>query len=317
MTRGSGRGLVIGCGGTLGFAWTAAVLDSLAGRARWDPRTAEVLVGTSAGAEAVAMLGAGIRAEAILGALTGERDAGTPGRFPPWPAPRLPALGLTRQALRGNVDRLAGLAGLLPRGRGDATWLHALGNSLAGEHGWVPHPATWIMATDTNGRRVAFGSPSAPTARLGAAIAASWAIPGWFPPVTVAGVPYLDGGTVSPTSADLVAGLGLDEVVVVAPMTSARRPPARGLARCERLLRTAMTRRLDHEVRTLGAAGVRVVRIEPSERDLAAMGANLMDHRRRERVLETALTTAPALVERAFEPRHRSRLVRDSEESRS
>lgn len=299
---------MVGCGGTLGFAWSAVVLDAIAASG-WDPRTAEVLVGTSAGAEAVAKLGAGVGAEDILGAVPTE----TPGRFPPRPAPRLPALGLTRQALRGNLDRLAGVAGLLPRGRADATWLRALGDTLAGDHGWVSHPATWIMATDTNGRRVAFGSPGAPGARLGEAIAASWAIPGWFPPVTIGGVPYLDGGTISPTSADLLAGLGLDEVVVVAPMTSMHKPPARGLARGERLLRTAMTRRLDREARVLRDEGVRVVRIEPSERDLAAMGANFMDHRRRERVLETALTTVPALVARAFE----GAPCRGSEEHRS
>ncbi|OXM58906.1 patatin, partial [Amycolatopsis thailandensis] len=57
---------MLGCGGTLGFAWTAAVLDALHIRAGWDPREAEVLIGTSAGAEAVAMLGAGIPAKAIL-----------------------------------------------------------------------------------------------------------------------------------------------------------------------------------------------------------------------------------------------------------
>ncbi|WP_207899042.1 patatin-like phospholipase family protein, partial [Amycolatopsis pittospori] len=74
MTRHSARALVLGCGGTLGFAWTAAVLDALHTRSGWDPRTADVLVGTSAGAEAVAMLGAGIPAKAILGALAETPD---------------------------------------------------------------------------------------------------------------------------------------------------------------------------------------------------------------------------------------------------
>ncbi|SMD25774.1 hypothetical protein [Kibdelosporangium aridum] len=53
MTHRSARALVIGCGGTLGFAWTAAVLDALHSQAEWDPRTADVLVGTSAGADRV------------------------------------------------------------------------------------------------------------------------------------------------------------------------------------------------------------------------------------------------------------------------
>ena len=59
-----GRALVIGCGGTLGFTWTAAVLAEIE-RQGWDPRTAEVIIGTSAGAEIAALLGAGISASAV------------------------------------------------------------------------------------------------------------------------------------------------------------------------------------------------------------------------------------------------------------
>ncbi|SDW42810.1 NTE family protein [Amycolatopsis xylanica] len=309
MTRHSDSALVIGCGGTLGFAWTAAVLDALHTRAGWDPGAARFLIGTSAGAEAVAMLGAGIPASAILGALTGSDGdpvvsahlRRSPGRFPPVPSPRWPATGLVRAARRGQVDRTAGLAGLLPLGRGDAGWLRDLGDALATENGWVAHPATWCVATDLTGQRVAFGSPEAPSANLGEAIAASWAIPGWFPPVPIGGRLFLDGGTVSPTSADLLLGHDVEEVVVIAPMSSESGALARGFSRAERLLRAAMTRRLDDEVRRLRAAGSRVIRIEPSQRDLDAMGANFMDGRRRERVLDTAMSTAPDLLDQAFE----------------
>ncbi|KZB79809.1 patatin [Amycolatopsis regifaucium] len=299
---------MLGCGGTLGFAWTAAVLDALDTRAGWDPREADVLVGTSAGAEAVAMLGAGIPAKAILGALVGTPDGDpvvaahvrrVPNRFPPVPYPRWPAAGLVRAAVRRDVDTLAGLAGLLPQGRGDAGWLCDLGNALAPD-GWVSHPATWLVAADPAGRRIALGSPDAPPARLGEAMAASWAIPGWFPPSLVDGRPLLDGGTVSPTSADLLLGHDVGEVVLIAPMSSEGGAPARGPSRLERLLRTAMTRRVDDEVRRLRAAGVRVVRIEPAPADLAAMGANFMDGRRRAHVLATAVRTAPDLVAAAF-----------------
>lgn len=296
---------MLGCGGTLGFAWTAAVLDALG----WDPREADVLVGTSAGAEAVAMLGAGIPAKAILDAVAGAPGGDAvvaahvrrvPDRLPPVPSPRWPAAGLVRAALRRDVGTLTGLAGLLPWGRGDASWLRELGDALA-PGGWVPHAATWLMAADLTGKRIALGSPDAPPARLGEAIAASWAIPGWFPPSVVDGRPLLDGGTVSPTSADLLLGHDVGEVVLIAPMSSEGGAPARGAARLERLLRTAMTRRVDDEVRRLRAAGVRVVRIEPSPADLAAMGANFMDVRRREHVLATASRTAPGLVAEAFE----------------
>lgn len=47
------RGLVVGGGGTLGFAWAVAALAAVEEQLDWDARTAEVLVGTSAGAEVV------------------------------------------------------------------------------------------------------------------------------------------------------------------------------------------------------------------------------------------------------------------------
>lgn len=302
-----GRALVIGCGGTLGFAWTAAVLAELE-RQGWDPRTADVLVGTSAGAELVALLGAGVSGAAIDEGSDPRVAAhlsspAAPGSLPGLPRPGLPGLGLTRAALRRRVDLLAGLAGLLPRGSGDPRWLVDLGETLAGDDGWVAHPDTWLVAADARtGERLPLGRAGSPRPPLGEAIAASWAIPGWFPPVEVAGHALLDGGAVSPTSADLllpeVESGRIDEVVVVPPMSSHGGAPARGAARIERLLRHPMTRRVDREVALLRAAGARVSRIEPTRADLAAMGANFMDAERLTRVRTTARHQAPALVTR-------------------
>jgi NTE family protein len=178
-----GRALVIGCGGTLGFAWTAAVLAELE-RQGWDPRTADVLIGTSAGAELVALLGSGVPAAAIADGsdarvATHLSSARAPGALPGPPRPGLPGLGLTRAALAGRVDVLAGLAGLLPRGGGDAQWLVDLGDTLADPAtGWTSHPQTWLVAADARtGDRIPLGRADAPKAALGQAIAASWAIP--------------------------------------------------------------------------------------------------------------------------------------------
>lgn len=311
-----GRALVIGCGGHVGFAWIATVLAELE-RQGWDPRTADVIVGTSAGAEAAAMLGAGISAEGILDALR-ERPGGdlrvrahidsdhAPGRFPPVPRPTLPGLGLTAAAVRRRADLLGGVSGLLPRGGGDPRWLTDLGAALAPDGGWVDHPNTWLVAADArSGQRIAFGSKSAPPVDLGTAIAASWAIPGWFPPVRVGGRPMLDGGALSPTSADLLITLGpdnLDEVVIVAPMSTRGGAAASGLAHAERVLRRPMTRRVDREAHDLRARGIYVRRIEPTPDDLHTMGANFMDARRRHAVLATAARTTPAHVARRLAP---------------
>ncbi|MDO3649683.1 patatin-like phospholipase family protein [Nocardia mangyaensis] len=334
------RGVAIGCGGILGFAWTAVALDAIERALGWDLRTAEVLVGTSAGAELVAALGSGRTPADLLSALDGAPGADLvlarhvsvdPGKIPPLPGLGFPGLGLIGAGVRGGSAYTA-LAGFLPRGRGDASWLREYGSALA-PNGWVDHPNTWLVAADAaTGKRVAFGanppfhagataddiganaatvsggavveSPVAatdiPVVDLGEAIAASWAIPGWFPPVRIGGHSYVDGGAVSSVSADLLVPLGLDEVVIVAPMTSEGGAPATGLNRVERLLRAQMTRGLDREVALLRAAGTRVIRVEPGPEDLAAMGPNFMDFARRASTLATARRTAPRRVAAAI-----------------
>ena len=60
------RGLILGCGGTLGAAWTIAALSEVAEALSWDPRQAAVVVGTSAGSELAALLGSGVSVDALL-----------------------------------------------------------------------------------------------------------------------------------------------------------------------------------------------------------------------------------------------------------
>lgn len=312
MTRDSAtprRGLVLGCGAAIGFAWTAVALDLVEQRLGWDAREADVIIGTSAGSETAAFLGAGVPAselrEAVSGRPTDRRVTAhlldDPGRLPHLPAPRLPGLGLTLSAVAGRGDALSALAGLLPRGTGDASRLRSLGDTLAGPDGWVEHPATWIVGADLRrGRRVAFGSPGAPEAALGEAIAASWGVPGVFPPQRIGGRDYADGGILSPTSADLLVG-EVDEAIVLAPMSTAGGAPGRGLSRLERLVRTAMTRRVDREVAVLEASGIRVVRIEPSPAELEAMGPNFMDINRRPATVRVAGALLPARIDSALE----------------
>lgn len=300
------RGLVIGCGGTLGAAWTVGALSAVERALDWDVRTADAIVGTSAGAEFVTLLGSGVGVAELVAAHRNSPDArpelvahlaAAPDRFPPLPRLGLGSLGLALRPGANPVNALTRLTGLLPVGTGDAGWLADLVDQLIPGGGWVDHPAAWVVGVDYDtGERVAFGSPDAPTAPLRDAVWASWAIPGWFPPVTIAGRRYVDGGVASPTSADLLWPLELDEVVVVAPMASVNPGRAAGLSRVERLLRTWMSRRVTAEVAALRAAGVRVLRVDPGPSDLAVMGANFMDAARRRDTLEAALTTSRATV---------------------
>ncbi|MDG3010099.1 patatin-like phospholipase family protein [Rhodococcus sp. D2-41] len=300
------RGLAIGCGGTLGFTWTVAALAAVRDALDWDPREADALIGTSAGAELVTMLAAGVGVDELLDAQLGRQGARpalarhhgrVPGMVPPLPRPRP---GSPRLLFDRGLPLLSRVAGLAPEGGGDPAWLEELAHELVPEGTWPAHPSAWLVAMDyRTGRRVAFGSPDAPDATVAQALCASWAVPGWFPPVRIGGRRYVDGGASSTASADLLVPLDLDEVVVLAPMASGALRPPRGAARIERLaLRRGMSAGLDREVAQLRRAGTTVLRIDAGDEDLAAMGANFMDHRRRPATLETALRTTRAAVER-------------------
>jgi NTE family protein len=175
---------------------------------------------------------------------------------------------------------------------------HAYGLPVSAEPpAWV-RGETWIVAVDYgSGRRAVFGRPGAPPARLPDAVVASCSIPGWYQPAVIDGRRYVDGGVRSPTSLGMVARAGLDEVFVLAPMASvvADRPrmPHEVL---ERQLRALMTMTLLREVRALRAAGVAVTVLTPGPEDLAVMGVNLMDPRRRRQVFETSLITSAAAL---------------------
>jgi len=299
------RALVIGCGGVAGGAWSVATLAELERALGWDARDADVLIGTSAGALVAALLGAGVSVSCMAQSQRGELaddcwdhriDWGNGA--PPAPALRLTAPGLVLQALRGHIDPITALTGLLPRGRADFGPMQRLIARTVPDADWVSHPATWIMVVDTKtGERVALGRDDAPKVPLQSAVCASYAIPGWYPPVSVKGETYIDGGVASPTSADMLIGTDVREAIVLAPMaTRELDPPRKGRSRFAEGMRRHMTSIVNREVRALERAGIRVLRLEPGAEDIAAFGDNMMNPQRRRRVFDTAARVAPDVV---------------------
>ncbi len=304
------RGLVLGAGGVLGASWTIGALAALEEETGWDPRTAEVIVGTSAGSIIGAFLACGISVTQLLNHQRGVIEPGDPlveydyevSALPPLPRLRLgsPQLLLNTARHPRRVTPMTAAVSLLPSGRGSLDEIGRLLGSVVEPGDWATHPQTWIVATDySSGRRVAFGRENAPEADLISAVMASCAIPAWYSPVTIGGRRYIDGGTCSPTSLDLVASLELDEVFVVSPMTSFEfdRPTTAGV-RVERYLRRKVSKRLLREAEKVRARGADVVLLGPGAEDLAGMGANLMDPRRRHAVLETSLRTSREALRR-------------------
>ncbi len=75
----SGIGLVLGAGGLTGQAYHAGVLAGIAEASGWDPATADVVVGTSAGAGMGMYLRLGITPADMLARLDG-RELSTAGQ---------------------------------------------------------------------------------------------------------------------------------------------------------------------------------------------------------------------------------------------
>jgi NTE family protein len=311
MTR---RGLVLGAGGVLGASWTIGALGALQDELGWDPREAEVLVGTSAGSVLASALGNGVAVQTLLDHQRGvesdqgprldydlDTDAG--GALPPLPRPGIgSARGALRSALRPHrVTPMAALATVLPQGRGSLEPVGRLVDAVCPRGAWAAHHATWIVAMDyESGRRTVFGRDGSPHAALRDAVRASCAIPGWYAPVHIGGRRYVDGGACSPTSVDVVRRLHLDEVVVLSPMTSlSYDAPTSVAGRLERRLRRLSTRRVVGELKKVAATGTKVVFLGPTAADLEAIGANLMDPRRRASVLDTSLRTSAAALRAA------------------
>ena len=283
-------GLVLGAGGVVGQAYHDGILSALE-ESGWDPRSADVVVGTSAGSQVGALLRSGLRPAALAArdpARPSRPEEGDPHRllhFGRPSAPRLLARAVRRpRRARGAVLLTAALpAGTLPTDH--------IGEPIRARYGstWPAEPL-WICAVDLDeGERVVFGRTGAPEIDVPTAVEASSAVPALSRPVVIAGHRHVDGGIYSPTNLDLVAGLGLDLVVVSSPMSAAsvpRRPDA--------LTRAFSRRHLRRETARVTERGTPVLAFEPGAEVLDAMGSNMLDPKRRRPVVEAARAAAKA-----------------------
>lgn len=280
-------GLVLGAGGIAGQAFHAGVLAALEVEGGWDARSAKLIAGTSAGSITGALLRSGLPASDLAAWMTKaplSKD-GTVLRdlfgeeFPelePFPTarvllrrPSLPGLGLVRRvALRPGQPPGAGLLlTLLAPGTVDVSVL-LKPLEAAEPPGW-PVGNLWICAVRRrDGRRVIFGRRGAPAVPFHLAVSASCAVPGYFAPVIIDGVAYVDGGVHSPTNAAILRDQGLDVIVVVSPMSGGRGVPTDTNAVVSR----HASMRLALEVRALRRAGIEVLVLEPGPAERHLIG---------------------------------------------
>lgn len=302
-------GLVLGGGGVVGQAYHSAVLAVLQHDLGFDARSADVVVGTSAGSITGTLLRLGVSPEdlaawTVKAPLSGDGDVLRQLTATPAPplAPfnplhllrrplRLPGPHLLHRALTRPLQFRPLAAGmtLLAPGRHDVVEQLAALRELERDD-W-PEPDLWICAVRRrDGRRVVFGRPGSPPAPIHLAVAASCAVPGYFAPVRIGARSYIDGGVHSPTNAAILRGAGLDVVVVVSPMSG----PAGWRPDIHAATRRHAGRLLEREVRALEAEGVQTVVFAPGAREQEVMGNDMLSRDRLNEVISAAFLAAGA-----------------------
>ncbi len=259
-----GFGLVLGAGGSLGWAYHLGVLEGIRSAFGREPATADRIIGTSAGGAVAATLMAGATTdevlESIVAPLTPEQreEMGaiyrrTRRRFWRYLRPQAPGLAARALLRRGGG---IGLAGLLPAGAFPTSTLRRF---PTGETGAAWPDRLWLPAVRLDdGEVVVFGRDRTDIP-IADAVEATSAVPALFRPKAIGRARFIDGAVASATHADLLAPSTFDTVLVASPMTR----PGRGL------IRRRARRQLRAEVEQLAATGSTVVVVEPDEAIMA------------------------------------------------
>jgi NTE family protein len=248
------RAVVLGGGGVTGVAWEIGMLHGLA-ELGVDLSAADVYVGTSAGSVVAAQITSGTPLDEMyareLADTSGDRNA------------TIGAGVLLRYALAMLVPgtggrRRLGRSALRAKTVPESARRKAIGARVPAGTPW-PATRLRIPAIEAEtGRVVVFDNDSG--APLLDAVAASCAVPLVWPPMTVNGTRYIDGGMRSIANVDLATGC--DRVVVLAPGSVA-------------------LRKRDRPAAQAAALGVPNAVVTPSKAALTAIGRNPLSPDRR------------------------------------
>jgi NTE family protein len=205
------RALVLGGGGPVGAAWEIGMLSGLAA-VGVDLAGADLVVGTSAGSVVAAQVAAGCDLEAMYAAQLASPSSEIPARQRPSMQLRWAWTAVSQrdaQKARARIGAMALAARTVPEAE-----RRAVIESRTPVREW-PARRLLITAVDAgSGQFLVFDRDSG--VGLVDAVAASSAVPGVWPPVSVGGRRYVDGDVRSAANVDLAAGY--DRVVVIAPV---------------------------------------------------------------------------------------------------
>lgn len=283
MVRGMTFALVLGGGGSVGIAWEVGVLSALAD-AGIDPAAADVIVGTSAGS----VVGTHIRQGRPIDDLADNQrapanDGAAAEPLNPDLTPLMEIFGILRAAKERTPDVLrdVGRKAIAADTPPEADWTGRF-ERIVGGNEW-PDGDLRITAVDchTGARRV---WTAADRVALAPAVASSCAIPGVFPPITLDGSRYTDGGLWSSSNLDVVLDADVEVALFVGPLRAGD-PGA--------------TRALEGEIELLASSGRRAEAIVPGDAFATEIGAqNLMNPAFRDRGVDLGIEDGAAAASR-------------------
>jgi NTE family protein len=260
--------LVLGGGGVTGIAWTTGLLLGMAEGGE-DLTSADLVVGTSAGAAVGAQVTTGRSLEELYEAqlaessseLAAELDLTVLGEI-------FSALAADQEPSPADLARVGSLALAAPT-VGEPLRRAVIEARLRTD-AWPANGHLRITAVDVDsGDLVVFDGTDG--VGLIDAVTASCAVPGVWPPVTIGSRRYMDGGVRSVSNADLACGH--DWAVVVLPLGGSP----------------------DRQVQVLREAGAEVTVLTADAEALEAFGPNPLDPTRRRPAAEAGLRQGRAL----------------------
>ena len=267
------RALVLGGGGSVGIAWETAIVAGLL-EGGVDVREADLIVGTSAGSVVGTHVAHGHDPRVTLEGMKQQpvrAIGGDPNRdvthvtatFQLWAS-----FDVMTPERCAQVGRMALEAKTIP----EEDWVASFAESWSA--GWPDKPLIITAVNCHSGEFVAWEKHHGVPIEL--AIASSCSVPALFPPVTIDGARYTDGGVRSATSADLTQRIEPDVVLMIATMGATNR----GIG-------AIAARDIAREKAQLEAAGAKVVLLMFDQATKDAAGPNLMDPTKRVAVAAT------------------------------